>query len=410
MDYLNEMKVITGGVCAAKGFTAAGIHCGFRYDADKKDLALIVSDAPCSAAAVYTQNKVKGAPIAVTKRNIADGSAQAIICNSGNANTCAPGGEKLAEDTCAITAKALGLAPEDIVVCSTGVIGEEMSIEPFVEGVPKAAALLAEAGSDDAAAAIMTTDTVSKSIAIEFSCGGKICRIGGIAKGSGMIDPNMATMLSFITTDAAIAPQMLQQALSEDIRTSFNQICVDGDTSTNDMVVVLANAKAGNQLIEEDCDAYRAFQTALSDVTRYLAKQLARDGEGATKLIECNVYGASDEETARRISKTVISSNLLKAAIFGSDANWGRVLCAIGYTPGDFSVENIDVRMSSAAGSVFVCEASKHREYSEEEASKILSEKEISIDIDMHSGESEGTAWGCDLTYEYVQINGDYRS
>lgn len=410
MHYVDDMKVIAGGVCAAKGFTAAGIHCGFRYNAEKKDLALIVSDAPCAAAAVYTQNKVKGAPLVVTKRNIADGYAQAIVCNSGNANTCAPDGEKLAEDTCAITAKALELAPEDIVVCSTGVIGEKMSIEPFERGIPQAADRLTEGGSDDAAAAIMTTDTVSKSIAVEFSCGGKTCRIGGIAKGSGMIDPNMATMLSFITTDAAVSPQMLQKALSEDVRTSYNQICVDGDTSTNDMVAVLANAKAGNRLIEEDGDDYRSFRTALSEVTRYLAKQLARDGEGAQKLIECHVSGAPDEDAARRISKSVISSNLLKAAIFGADANWGRVLCAIGYTPGDFSVENIDVRMRSAAGSVFVCEASRQREFSEEEASVILSEKEICIDIDMHSGTAEGTAWGCDLTYDYVRINGDYRS
>ena len=401
---------VSGGVCAAKGFRAAGIHCGFRYSKEKKDLALIVSDSRCAAAAVYTQNKVKGAPIAVTRRNIADGYARAIICNSGNANTCAPGGEQLAEETCRITAEVLGTEPEDIVVCSTGVIGEKMTIEPFAKGIPLIAKELNPFGSEDAAQAIMTTDTVSKSIAVEFDLNGTTCRIGGIAKGSGMIDPNMATMLSFITTDADIDPGLLQKALSQDILTSYNQICVDGDTSTNDMVVVLANGQAGNAGITEEGEAYQVFCGALSRVTRYLAKQLARDGEGATKLIECNVSGAPDEGTARAVSKSVISSNLLKAAIFGSDANWGRVLCAIGYTPGDFSADHIDVVMRSAAGSVLVCQDSKHHPYSEAEASKILGEKEIAIDIEMHSGDAAATAWGCDLTYDYVRINGDYRS
>lgn len=404
------LKEVSGGVCAARGFQAAGIHCGFRYSAEKKDLALIVSEARCAAAAVYTQNKVKGAPIAVTRRNIADGYARAIICNSGNANTCAPGGEELAEETCRITAEVLGTVPEDIVVCSTGVIGEQMTIEPFRKGIPLVAREVDPCGSEDAAQAIMTTDTISKTIAVEFELDGTVCRIGGIAKGSGMIDPNMATMLSFITTDVSIEPQLLQKALSEDILTSYNQICVDGDTSTNDMVVVLANGLGGNGMITEEDEAYEVFCTALASVTRYLARQLARDGEGATKLIECNVTGAVDEKTARAVSKTVISSNLLKAAIFGADANWGRVLCAIGYTPGDFSTDHIDVVMRSAAGSVWVCEDSKHRPYREEEATKILSEPEVSIDIDMHSGSAAATAWGCDLTYEYVRINGDYRS
>ena len=401
---------VSGGVCAAKGFTAAGVHCGFRYTSEKKDLALIVSEAKCAAAGVYTQNKVQGAPIAVTRRNIADGYAKAIICNSGNANTCAPGGEELAEETCRITAEVLGMAPEDIVVCSTGVIGEKMTIEPFQKGIPLIAKEVNPYGSQDAAEAIMTTDTVCKTIAVEFKLGGAVCRIGGIAKGSGMINPNMATMLSFITTDAAIQPEMLQKALSEDIKTSYNQICVDGDTSTNDMVVVLANGMAGNEMITEEGAAYEIFCAALASVTRYLAKLLARDGEGATKLIECNVTGAVDEKTAQAVSKSVISSNLLKAAIFGADANWGRVLCAIGYAPGDFSTDHIDVIMRSAAGSVLVCEDSKHKPYNEDEATKILSEPEVMIDIDMHSGSAAATAWGCDLTYEYVRINGDYRS
>ena len=404
------MKYIDGGVCSAKGFRAGGMNCGIKAGSTKKDLAMIVSDTMCSAAAVYTTNKVKGAPLAVTREHLINGTAQAVICNSGNANTCAPNGVEIAEKTCEITGSALGLAAEDIIVCSTGVIGQELSIKPFEYGVPKLAEKVSYNGGQEAAEAIMTTDTILKSIAVEFEIDGKTCYIGGIAKGSGMIDPNMATMLSFITTDAAVSPEMLDKALKADVKTSYNQICVDGDMSTNDTVAVLANGMAGNDEIAEAGTEFDVFCKALAMVTRYLAKKLARDGEGATKLIECQVKGAPDHETAARIRKTVISSNLLKAAIFGADANWGRVLCAIGYADGEFSTENIDVEMASAKGRVLVCQGSRHKEYSEEEASKILGEEEIQIYVDMHQGNESATAWGCDLTYDYVKINGDYRS
>ena len=407
---MTDIRYIDGGVCAARGFRAAGTACGIKGKIDKKDLALIVSDTVCSAAAVYTSNKVKGAPLKVTKDNISDGRAVAIICNSGNANTCAPNGETLALKTCELAASAIGAEKEDIVVCSTGVIGQELSIEPFERGIPELAKNLKSDGSAEAAEAIMTTDTVPKEVAVEFSVGGTVCRIGGIAKGSGMINPNMATMLSFITTDAAISPELLDAVLREDVKTSYNQICVDGDTSTNDTTVVLANGMAGNDVIDGDGEALEIFRKALSMVTVHLSKKLARDGEGATKLIECRVKGAADDSQARAISKTVIASDLLKAAMFGADANWGRVLCAIGYAPGEFSTENIDVDMSSKAGSIAVCRGSRHNEYSEEEASKILSEEEIVISVDMHQGGGSAVAWGCDLTYDYVKINGDYRS
>ena len=374
---MSDIKYIDGGVCSAKGFKAAGTVAGFRKNKTKKDLCLIVSDCMCSAAAVYTTNKVKGAPIAVTKAHIADGKAQAVICNSGNANTCAPGGVEVAEETCRLAAKALDLKPEDIAVCSTGVIGEKLKLEPFENGIPVLAQALSYDGSDDAAAAIMTTDTIPKSVAVEFTIDGKKCTIGGIAKGSGMINPNMATMLSFITSDVNISPAMLQKALSSDIKTSFNQICVDGDTSTNDTVIIMANAMAKNSPIESEGEAFDIFCEALSKVTVYLSKKMARDGEGA---------------------------------MFGADANWGRALCAIGYTEGDFTVDNIDVTMSSAKGSVTVCKASEAAEYSEDKATEILSEEELVIDINMNQGEAAASAWGCDLTYDYVKINGSYRS
>jgi len=401
---------IKGGVCAPKGFSASGAYCGIKKGNQNKDMALIKSDVICNAAAVYTTNKVKGAPLDVTKKNIADGKAQAIICNSGNANTCAPGGIELAKKTCEITADVLGIEAEDVVVCSTGVIGQNLDIEPFEKGLPILEKQLSYQGSDEAAEAIMTTDTISKSIAFEFEIGGKTCRVGGIAKGSGMIDPNMATMLSFITTDVDISSEMLDKALKENVKTSYNQICVDGDTSTNDMVAVLANGVAGNKQIAEPNEEYDLFCKALHMVMVYLAKKLARDGEGATKLIECNVFGAVDENIAQKISKSVISSNLLKAAMFGADANWGRVLCAIGYTDGEFDTDNVDVEMSSEKGTVMVCQNSQHKEYSEEKASEILSQEEVVININMNQGSACATAWGCDLTYDYVKINGDYRS
>ncbi len=404
------MKYIDGGVCAPKGFKAAGVWCGIKKDSKKKDLALIVSDSMCSAAGVYTKNKVKGAPIEATKKNISDGKAMAVICNSGNANTCAPGGVEIAEETCRLTAAYLGIDEKDVVICSTGVIGQELSIEPFKRGIPEAVKELSREGEADASEAIMTTDTVPKYTAVEFELDGKVCRIGGTAKGSGMINPNMATMLSFITTDVSISPEMLKKALKEDVKKSYNQICVDGDTSTNDTVAVLANGEAQNEEISQEGEAFEIFREALSMVTVKLSKKLARDGEGATKLIECNVKGTPDEETAAVISKSVISSDLFKAAVFGADANWGRVLCAVGYAEGDFSADNVDVEMSSSKGSVLVCEGSRHKEYSEEKASEILSEEEITINVNMNQGEACATAWGCDLTYDYVRINGDYRS
>lgn len=405
------MKYIDGGVCAAAGFQAAGVHCGIRSkNAQKKDLMLIVSDNLCSAAAVYTTNKVKGAPIAVTKEHLKNGKAQAIICNSGNANTCAPGGEEIARKTCALTADHTGLSEENIIVCSTGVIGETLTMEPFERGMGPVVKALSVQGGTMAAEAMMTTDTVSKECAVEFELGGIVCHLGAAAKGSGMINPNMATMLSFITTDAAISSEMLQKALSEDIKDSYNQLSVDGDTSTNDTVAILANGLAGNKEITEEGADFDTFCEALAMVTKVLTKKLARDGEGATKLIECHVQGAPDKETARILSKSVISSDLFKSAMFGEDANWGRVLCALGYARADFDAADISVEMASSKGSVKVCEHSSLYPHSEEEAAEILSQEEITILVNLNQGQEEAKAWGCDLTYDYVKINGDYRS
>ncbi len=405
-----QIKEIQGGICAPKGYKAAGTHCGIRYSSDKKDLMMIVSDVTADAAGVYTTNKVKGAPITVTKENISDGKASLIVCNSGNANTCAPDGEAVAKRICAIAAEAAGKNAGDVIVASTGVIGEPMAITPFEEGIPVLAQNLSSDGSSDAAAAIMTTDTVKKEIAIEFELGGKTCRIGCIAKGSGMIHPDMATMLCFITTDAAVSYEMLRKALSDDVKDSFNQMSVDGDTSTNDMAMIMANGMAGNALITAEGEDYDAFCEALAYVTRYTAMKLASDGEGAGKLIICELRGAPDKDTARKVSRSVVSSSLLKAAIFGEDANWGRVLCAIGYTDADFSADKVDVIMKSANGSVTVCLDSRYTPHSEEEAAKILAADEIIIDVDLKDGDASSTAWGCDLTYDYVKINGDYRS
>lgn len=405
------MKYIDGGVCAAAGFQAAGVHCGIRSkNTQKKDLMLIVSDKLCSAAAVYTTNKVKGAPIAVTREHLKNGKAQAIICNSGNANTCAPGGEEIARKTCALTASHTGIPEEDIIVCSTGVIGETLTMEPFERGMGPVAEALSAQGGTMAAEAMMTTDTVSKECAVEFELGGIVCHLGAAAKGSGMINPNMATMLSFITTDAAISPEMLQKALSEDIKDSYNQLSVDGDTSTNDTVAILANGLAGNKEITAEGADFDTFREALAMVTKVLTKKLARDGEGATKLIECHVQGAPDKETARILSKSVISSDLFKSAMFGEDANWGRVLCALGYARADFDAADISVEMASSKGSVKVCEHSSLYPHSEEEAAEILSQEEITILVNLNQGQEEAKAWGCDLTYDYVKINGDYRS
>ncbi len=404
------MELIKGGVCAAKGFRANGIHCGIRKNRTKRDLALIVSDVPASAAAVYTTNLVKGAPLTVTKSNIANGVAQAVICNSGNANTCNANGLEIAEQMCALVAEKTGVSAKDVVVASTGVIGQTLDISPIAGGMDSLTAGLSYEGSVNAAEAIMTTDTVLKEVAVEFTVGGKACRMGGIAKGSGMIHPNMATMLVFITTDAAISPAMLQKALSGDIANTFNMLSIDGDTSTNDMVSVLANGLAGNAVIETENEDFCTFMKALNTVTVTLCRMIAGDGEGATKLLECTVTGADTLDVAKKCAKSVICSSLLKAAMFGADANWGRVLCAIGYSGADVDVSKIDVAFRSKAGTIEVCKNGFGIPFSEEIAKEILLEKEIEILISVGSGEYSASAWGCDLTYDYVKINGDYRT
>ena len=404
------MKTISGGVCAAKGFLASGIHCGIRKNRTKRDIALIYSECPASAAAVYTTNLVKGAPLTVTKNHIADGKAQAIICNSGNANSCNADGIEVAEKMSDLVASALGIASSDVVVASTGVIGQPLNIEPIASGIPALVKELSVSGGEAAAEGIMTTDTVKKEIAVEFTVGGKTCHIGGIAKGSGMIHPNMATMLVFITSDVAISPALLQNALSADIRDTFNMVSVDGDTSTNDMVTVLCNGMAGNETVVSEGADYDAFVQALRAVTVYLCRMIAGDGEGATKLLECAVTGAKDVATAKTVAKSVICSSLLKAAMFGADANWGRVLCAIGYSGADVDVNRVDVSFRSAKGEIAVCKDGAGVEFSEEKAKEILLEHEIEILVSVGDGEGTATAWGCDLTYDYVKINGDYRT
>lgn len=408
---MSDFKSIPGGICAPKGFSAAGVHCGIRHNHSKLDLALIKADVRCAGAGCYTTNKVYGAPITVDREHLKDGYAQAIVVNSGNANTCAPNGVQLAKDTCDIVAKELGIRADDVLPSSTGVIGQAMSIEPFAKGIPEAAAKLAadEAGSHDAATAIMTTDTHPKEIALEFAVGGKAVRIGAIAKGSGMIHPNMATMLLFMTTDAKVAPAALQKALSTVVPATFNQISVDGDTSTNDTVLLLASGLSGAEIAEGTPD-YDTFVAALTKVAEHLSRELAGDGEGATKLLECTVTGAPDLATARAVSKSVIHSTLFKAAMFGADANWGRVLCAMGYSGEDFNPDKVDVAFQSQAGSVQVCAKGRGLDFDEDLAKRVLTEHDVTIAITMGEGDSSCTCWGCDLTYEYVKINGDYRT
>ena len=403
------MKIIDGGVCAAKGFTANGIHCGIRKSRTKRDLSLIYSEKPASVACVYTTNLVKGAPLSVTKANVADGKAQAVICNSGNANTCNADGIEVANKMCEIAGKALGIAPADVVVASTGVIGQPLDVIPIANKIDELVHGLGD-HSDLAAEGIMTTDTVKKDLAVSFTVGGVECKLGGIAKGSGMIHPNMATMLVFLTTDCAISSAMLQKALSSDIKNTFNMVSVDGDTSTNDMVAVLANGMAGNQEITVDGPDFDAFMKALNTVTVHLCRSIAGDGEGATKLLECVVTGAAEESVAKTVAKSVICSSLTKAAMFGADANWGRVLCAIGYSGAPVDIHKVDVAFKSPAGTVEVCKNGAGVEFSEEEAKKVLLEKEITIQVELNSGTAGAVAWGCDLTYDYVKINGDYRT
>ena len=404
------MKLISGGVCAATGFKANGIHCGIRKNHSKKDLALIISDVPASAAAVYTTNLVKGAPLTVTKNNISNGIAQAVICNSGNANTCNWNGIQIAEEMCGLVEKHTGIAATDVVVASTGVIGQVLDITPIANGMDELTAGLSYDGGMNAAQAIMTTDTHPKEIAVEFQIGGKTCCMGGIAKGSGMIHPNMATMLVFITTDAAITPEMLRKALSGDVPNTFNMTSVDGDTSTNDMVTVLANGLAGNAVIDAEGDDFNTFMEALNTINVHLCRMIAGDGEGATKLLECVATGADTLEAAKIAAKSVITSSLFKAAMFGADANWGRVLCAIGYSGAEVDVNRIGVSFRSNKGTITVCENGAGIPFSEEIAKEILLEKEIEILVTLGDGAYGATAWGCDLTYDYVKINGDYRT
>ena len=420
------MKQIPGGVTAPKGFTASGVHCGVKKGKGdgnqppmskmpevlegKKDLALIVSEQPCVAAAVYTMNRVKAAPLYVTMDHLENGEAQAIVANSGNANACAPNSHEHAETMCQLAAQATGLKASDFVVASTGVIGQELNIDAIAKGLPAAAAALSKDGSDAAANAIMTTDTVKKELSVTCSVGGKTVTIGAIAKGSGMIHPNMGTMLCFVTTDCAITHEMLTDAIHEIVPRTFNRVTVDGDTSTNDMCVVLANGMGGNELVEWKDDNYTVFYKTLYYVFEQLARNIAADGEGASKLITCTVANARSEESAERLAKAVVGSSLVKAAMFGSDANWGRVLCAMGYSKAPFRPEFVDVKFSSAVGEILVCEKGAGVDFDEENAKSILSQDEVVIQVDLHEGEHEATCWGCDLTYDYVKINGDYRT
>ena len=405
-------KFISGGVCAAKGFKANGINCGLVSDKNKNDLALIVSDTLCNTACVYTQNKVKGAPIYVTKAHLekTNGKSRAVIANSKNANTCNADGEKKAEKMCKLASEALGIPSEEVIVASTGVIGQVLPIEPIESGIKSLAEGLSYSGNDKAANAIMTTDTVDKQVAVQFEINGKTCTLGGMAKGSGMIHPNMATTLNFITTDVNISVDMLQKALSEVVETTYNCLSVDGDTSTNDMVSVMANGLAGNYEITSGGENFEIFKKALYAVMMNMTRMLAADGEGASKLLECNITGAKDFETARLVAKSVICSPLFKCAMFGADANWGRILCAIGYADADFDINKVSVLIGSSKGEIQVCENGAGIPFSEETAKEILLEDEIIIDISIGGGDGKATAWGCDLTYDYVKINGDYRS
>ena len=414
-----DFKNVEGGICAAKGYRASGLYCGIKKPANdtpdtkhKNDICLFASDAECNTAAVYTQNKVKGAPLLVTKANLekTGGKSKAVIANSKNANTCNADGVEKAERMCELVADEMGIAKEEVLVASTGVIGQVLPIEPIEAAVPTLVKELGYGKNLEAATAIMTTDTVKKEAAVQFTIGGVTCTIGGMAKGSGMIHPNMATTLNFITTDCAISAELLQKALSEIVKITYNCLSVDGDTSTNDMVLLMANSLAGNDEITSDGEEFEIFKSALCEVMATLTKMLAKDGEGATKLIVGSVRTAPDVETATTVAKSIVCSNLLKCAMFGEDANWGRILCAIGYADAEFDIDKVDVEIVSEYGSIKVCENGAGVEFSEEKAAEILKSDEITINVDLNCGERCATAWGCDLTYDYVKINGDYRT
>ncbi len=403
------MTFIEGGVTATPGFTASGVHAGIRKNRTREDLALICADVDCAAAAVYTTNRVKAAPLYVTMEHLHNGQARAILCNSGVANACAPGGTENAKRACRALADALKIGESDIIINATGVIGVPLPIEKIEAAIP---ALVAGLSSDNAkvARAIMTTDTFEKTAAVRVTIDGKPVTIGGIAKGSGMIHPNMATMLAFLTTDCAITPTLLHEALVESAARTYNRVSVDGDTSTNDMTAILASGTAGNALIDWKNDDYHAFASALDELNRRLARLIAGDGEGATKLITCRVTKARSEESAERLGMSVISSSLVKAAMFGADANWGRVLCAMGYAKAPFRPEYVGVAFSSVAGQIEVCRDGAGLSFDEDLAKKILSEREVTIEVTLNEGEHMVETYGCDLTYDYVKINGDYRT
>lgn len=410
-------KLIDLGVCAPLGFYASGLHCGIRKNKSKKDLSLVYSEIEAISSACYTQNKVKGAPILVTQQHLKKGNAQVMLCNSGNANTCNSDGIDIANQMSRACATSLGIDESLVIIASTGVIGQRLPIEPIVSSMDTLVQQLNRKGHKDACEGIMTTDTFTKEIAIEFLIQGKKCRIGAMAKGSGMIHPNMATMLSFITSDVAIKKELLDQVLKEVIDETFNMVSVDGDTSTNDMVSIMCNGLAKNKGIDDMNEDYQQFKEALYDVCASLSKMIASDGEGATKCLTCTIKHAKEKETAKIIAKSIICSSLFKAAMFGQDANWGRILCAIGYADASFDIDLVDVYLKSNGGSMQVCASGRgvhHPQFSsgidEEKAKMILKEKEIEIIIDMNQGETQATAWGCDLSYDYVKINGDYRS
>lgn len=406
-----EIKYIDGGVTAPKGFLASGIYCGIKQGSVKKDLALIYSEVPAKASGMFTKNKVKGAPIYICKDHLSNKNAQAIIINSGNANTCTgDDGLSKAKKMTALQAKALNLKADDVLVASTGVIGVPLNIDAIKDGIPLLTEKLSKSGNQDAASAIMTTDTFMKELAAEFYIGDTKVTLGTMAKGSGMIEPNMGTMLSFITTDISISPQLLDEALKSTVTITYNRVSVDGDTSTNDSIFILANGQANNPTITEKDENYYTFVNVLKEINTIMAKNIAKDGEGATKLLECQVIGAANEKDAVLFGKSVINSSLVKTAMFGSDANWGRILCALGYANVDFDPEKVDVSFESCAGEIEVCKNGSSVAFDEDKAKKVLDQKEIIIKINLSQGECTAYVWGCDLSYEYVKINGDYRS